>query len=597
MKNRLKKLSMQKKMVLAFAVPIIIIYIILNTVCYHFITVRYEEQLHYSMEQSSQQAVYFLENYVQNMQYLTGMIEGNGAIQEILSSDEFSAELPMDEEYREFWRLRDSFTGYDLSNPVYRLQLYVDDRKFYSSSHQYFFEESLVENRSDYAIMEEYLSRNETYLTVTEEDGASYVTLFKRIYAQDALKSPLNICSVSVEAERFEELVGNANVTGEGVAYLVDQNNQIVLVPNSEKISGIAEEELPLSGSEQDWEQTKLGGEAFFMIRKNIGDVGWQMISLIPLEEYHRQQMFIGIFQYIMIGSITVVVIVTSYILARYYVGRLSNLNQKMNVIQNGNLNVQLPVVQEKQGDEVDEIFSNFNFMVDELRRLMQEHFQLGKEVKISELKALQSQINPHFLYNTLDLINWMAMDYGAADIENIVWNLSRFYRLSLNKGKNILTVKEEVEHVQVYVNIENIHFDQAIHFTTEIPEEIEDKACLNIILQPLVENAIVHGIAEIPSIREMNIRVWAEVEDGDIIFHVQDDGPGMSREQVHQLETDYMNPSGKGYGVRNINFRIKLCFGEKYGITYDSEPGRGTTANIRIPLLEYEEAEKMIGN
>lgn len=211
----------------------------------------------------------------------------------------------------------------------------------------------------------------------------------------------------------------------------------------------------------------------------------------------------------------------------------------------------------------------------------------------MAEIRALQAQINPHFLYNMLDLINWIAMDYGASDIEKIAWNLARYYRLSLNHGKSVISIEEEVEHTQVYVNIENYHFDNAIQMTVDIPEELKHKACLNIILQPFVENAIVHGIAENSAISQCRIHVTAQRQEDDILFCIQDDGPGMTEEQIHDAVSVDMAQSGKGYGVKNINFRIKLCFGEKYGVQYKSQLGHGTTAMIRIPVMTIDEAEE----
>lgn len=131
-------------------------------------------------------------------------------------------------------------------------------------------------------------------------------------------------------------------------------------------------------------------------------------------------------------------------------------------------------ICRSKQKDEIEEIYHNFNGMVQEVQRLMQEHYKLGKEVKMAEVRALQAQINPHFLYNTLDLINWISMDYGAEEIGTLTWNLARFYRLSLNHGKSLITIGEEVEHVQVYVNIENYHFDNQISLNVDVPEELK---------------------------------------------------------------------------------------------------------------------------
>lgn len=597
MKKFFHNLSMQKKMVLMFTIPIIVVYVMLNTVCYHFILNRYEEQLRHSVQQTTKQAESFLESYIQNMKHLLSIIENNGAIQEVLQSKEYKTPKNMAEEYREFYKINSSFIQFSLMDTSYELEMYVDDEKFYSVNHQYFFEESLLKQREDYEEIERGISSNGMYLTVTDERGWDSITLLKRIYTNEITPELKNICGASVKKKAFEQVLKNANITSDGIVCLINQKNQIVCSSNDKMLKMIeSDDNFSLNGEKEDWKEVQIMNDMYFMTRVDIADMGWQMVSLIPLREYEAQYSFIRNFQYLMIVVITFLVFGTSLILSRNYVGRLRKLGEKMNVLPQENLNVQLPVALDEKGDELSEIYKKFNYMVTELKILMQEHYKLGKEVRMTELKALQAQINPHFLYNTLDLINWMAIDYGASDIEGLVWKLSRFYRLSLNKGKNVLTIREELEHVQMYLDIENVHFSEAIEYEIDVPEEIMDKACLNIILQPLVENAIVHGIAEISEIEHMRISIRGVIEDGDVVFYIEDDGPGMSREQVEQLESEYMNISGKGYGVRNINFRIKLCFGEKYGITYDSEIGKGTVARVRIPIMDCDEAEKNVG-
>ena len=227
-------------------------------------------------------------------------------------------------------------------------------------------------------------------------------------------------------------------------------------------------------------------------------------MALIPESEYNGQFRGLVLSAAVAVVVMMIMIMGASYFLSNYYVGRLKKLSMEMQHLQEGDLNVQLPSIQ--QGDEVEEVYRNFNFMVGEVRRLLREHFQLGKDARVAELRVLQAQINPHFLYNTLDLINWIAMDYEAEDIEKIAWNLARFYRLSLNHGKDLISIGEEVEHVQVYVNIQKFHYDDAVHLKVEVPEELRSLACLNIILQPFVENAILHGIGERTEIRQCSI-------------------------------------------------------------------------------------------
>lgn len=599
----MKSLSMQKRMTLSFAIPIILILIPINSLFYHFLTVKYEEKLQYSVEQASNQAYSFLTNYVQTMTYLSGLIENSGEIQKILASEHFNGNRTFDVQYREYRKLNNILISYELSNPIYRLGLYIPDEIIYSSNNYFFYGESNLKERDDYKEMEDALSKGNNYFALTKEkksiysrDNVNTVTMFSRIYTDNELPKPLNICSVSIEMEKLVQVMKNANITQDGIVYIVDQYDNVLFSSDFERVEDVQTmNEFPLTGGGVTWKLIKLGDEKYYMIRKSIDTANWQMISLIPIKEYRRQQIFIQVYQGIMIVLIIILAYGVAYLLSKHYIERLTNLKKKMNSLQSGDLNVQLQLDENELGDEIEEVYRNFNFMVGEVRRLMQEHYKLGKNVQVAELRALQSQINPHFLYNTLDLINWMAIDYCASDIETIVWNLSRFYRLSLNHGKSIISIREELEHVQMYVNIENFHFDNAITYSIDVSEDILDLACLNIIIQPFVENAIVHGIAEVPKIQKSNIEVMAFREGDDIVFHIKDDGIGMDEEQIRQIETGYMENTTKGYGIRNINFRIKLCFGDKYGVTYNSSPGQGTTAHIRIPALGMEEAEQKI--
>lgn len=598
MKMIFRKMSMRKRMILFFSIPPILLLFLLLMLFYPKILDKYKQQVQYSFQQSVSQAVSFLENYVQNMTYLGEMIENNGEVQEILSSDTFRENRNYDSQYDEFYRLNKEFGRFEFDNSIYRFVLYVPDSLVYSTNSYYFYGESRLEEREDYERMLENFKRGKDYLEYSEErkelsnfDTVDMLTLYHRILSKNT-QQQIGVCSVSIPLDEFINVMENANITHDGLVYLQNDRGNMIVTSNQELYERIAEQSsFPGSGEEWTFQNIILGESKYYCSRQNVGAGGWQMISLISREEYEGQYRIIAILLVAFAVIIALVIAIIATILSGYYVGRLTRLRNEMTDLQGGNLNVQLPVGAE--GDEIEAVYRDFNFMVNEVQRLMQEHYQLGKNVKMAEIRALQAQINPHFLYNTLDLINWIAMDYGASDIEKIAWNLARYYRLSLNHGKSVISIEEEVEHTQVYVNIENYHFDNAIQMTVDIPEDLKHKACLNIILQPFVENAIVHGIAENSAISQCRIHVTAQRQEDDILFRIQDDGPGMTEEQIHDAVSVDMAQSGKGYGVKNINFRIKLCFGEKYGVQYKSQPGHGTTAMIRIPVMTIDEAEE----
>lgn len=593
-------MSMHKRMMLYFAVPLILMQILLCSLCYPQVVRRYREKTDYSMEQSVSQAISFTESYLRNMTYLANMVEDNGVIQNTLSADGFGEERPYMEQWLEYYELNKEFNSYEISNSIYRFCLYVPDEVMYAGNQYYFDGVSRLKERSDYVDLRYALNTGEDYVAISRErdgvdqqDTSQMVTLYHRIASKKEKEEELGICSISVSAKYFQDIMKNANITSEGLVYLMSENGRMITSSNSSILQKMQKKGILLNyGAELFMEKKKEGQKEYYITRQNVDGASWQMILIIPESEYEDQYRFLWLSAALMLGSMIAVIVLMSYLLSGYYVGRLKKLNAEMTGLESGNLNANLPITTEE--DEIEEIYHNFNGMVQEVQRLMQEHYQLGKEVKMAEVRALQAQINPHFLYNTLDLINWISMDYGAEEIGTLTWNLARFYRLSLNHGKSLISIGEEVEHVEVYVNIENYHFDNAISLEVDVPEELKSYACLNIILQPFVENAIVHGIAEKPDIESCEIRIRARREEQDIIFSVQDDGPGVDVEQMQKETQQDIRTAQHGYGVRNINFRLKLCFGEKYGVTY-LESEKGTHVEIKIPVMTIAEAEEKI--
>lgn len=601
MKKFLNGMSMRKRMTLFFAVPTIFLLILLLLLAYPRIIGQYKNQLQYSFEQSVNQAVSFLESYIQNMTHLAEIVEYSGEVQEVAASQNFRKDCDYGEQYDEFYRLNKEFGTYEFSNSFYRFILYVPDARVYSQNCYYFYGESRLFERDDYSNMKEQFNLGKDYIgcsterkSMDNQDTDEMVTLYHEIQSRTTGEK-VGVCSVSMPAEEFRSVMENADITENGLVYLLNEKGEVIVNSNAELYRELSRKNLlPQNGDVWTFGNMQMDSNKYYISRQNVGNGGWQMISLIPEWEYEGQYQ-IFVFEVIFCAIIIAAAIaLIAGLLSSYYVGRLTKLRMEMADLQRGNLNVQLPA--SPQGDEIEEVYRDFNFMVNEVQRLLQEHYQLGKNVKVAEIRALQAQINPHFLYNTLDLINWIAMDYGACEIENIAWNLARYYRLSLNHGKSVISIEEEVEHTQVYVNIENYHFDNAIEMTADVPEELKTLACLNIILQPFVENAIVHGIAEDSSITKCKIHIEIRREEGDIVFQIEDDGPGITPGQMEDAVSVDLSQTGKGYGVKNINFRIKLCFGEKYGVHYEQGLERGTRAIIRIPQMTVEEAmERMV--
>ena len=229
--------------------------------------------------------------------------------------------------------------------------------------------------------------------------------------------------------------------------------------------------------------------------------------------------------------------------------------------------------------------------MVKRINNLVQQQYQAGRDIKNAELKALQAQINPHFLYNTLDLINWKAIDKNVPEITEITHALAKFYKLSLNQGKDVVTLRDEINHISTYVQIQNLRFDEKIGFCISIPEDLYQYGILKLLLQPIVENAIIHGI--LPKKGENYkgiIEITGSIDKEDLVLNIRDNGVGITKEKIKSIFNNTNVRNKNGYGIKNINDRIKLYYGEKYGLTYQSCEEMGTTVTIYIPAIRFKD-------
>ncbi|WOC31730.1 MULTISPECIES: sensor histidine kinase [Caproicibacterium] len=595
-RQKFRQWPMQKKMFCAYTVPTICIIILANAVAFPIISHYYKEELKNTITLTNDQAQNFMLNHAQNMDYIAQLITRNWEIKETLSSPNFGSHQNAGEAYREFYNLNDEFENIELSNDIYRIGIYLPDSLMYANNNYYFYPESELKSRKDYADLLHSLSANQYYFaTIREKEyynpklTEKYLALFQplRIITSQG-KERLYVVKVEIQLKNLVHILDNASDVMHSSTYLVSASGKEICSSNGAAALN-SSEDVPA-----DWSLRTVQHIRCYVFSRQLVRYKWQVLTYIPQKELSHRASVIWILAVILLVGLCSAVAVISYQLSRSYAGRLSLINQRMKHLGDEGTTDRF-VLQAGSGDEIDQICHTFNEMAEQLHYSMQERFLLGKKVASANLKALQAQINPHFLYNTLDLINWGAMDYGATEIADLARNLGQFYRLSLNHGKMAILIADELRHVQAYVNIENAHFGGAINLSLQVPDSIRELACLNIILQPLVENAIVHGIAEHPAIVECNITICAVHSENDLLLQVQDDGPGMTAEQMRTILQEEYQSTYNGYGVKNIHSRIRLCYGEAYGISYQSCLGEGTTATIRIPAMHLEELNALL--
>jgi two-component system sensor histidine kinase YesM len=217
---------------------------------------------------------------------------------------------------------------------------------------------------------------------------------------------------------------------------------------------------------------------------------------------------------------------------------------------------------------------------------LMDKQAQAAEDLRIAEFNSLQAQINPHFLYNTMDMINWLAQQGRTSEVSNAVQSLSRFYKLTLSRKQSISTIASEEEHVSIYVHLQNMRYHDSIQWISDIPDELMEYSIPKLTLQPVVENAILHGILE-KETKEGTIVLTGWTEDEDIVLLISDDGVGIPANKLPTIlsGTGQSSSGGTNIAIYNTHRRLQILYGDRYGLTYSSKPGQGTEVLIRIPM------------
>lgn len=363
--------------------------------------------------------------------------------------------------------------------------------------------------------------------------------------------------------------------------YITDQEGKLVF------------EESRFSGKNQNYdltyseflEQRDRGSADYTILCEQSNTTGWTVWLYQPVGLAGESMRPIGV-----MAGVTILICIFAAVLAYFITsgmvsGRIERLTCLMQEVQEGSMDMQ---VGSDDRDEIGMLYRGFGSMMKRIRTLIKEVY-LGKITqKEAELKALQAQINPHFLYNTLSLINWKALAAGEEDISRMTLAMSTFYRTALNRGRNVLQVEAELSNTRAYLEIQSMLHDGDFDYEIEVQPEILQCESLNLILQPLVENAIHHGIEEKTDGRgKISVRGWKE--DNCVWFMVEDNGVGMEQEVADKILT----MESKGYGVRNVDERIRLCYGEKYAMKVESVVGKGTKMTIHFPAKQLVDIQK----
>ncbi|MCF7756651.1 sensor histidine kinase [Paenibacillus xylanexedens] len=409
------------------------------------------------------------------------------------------------------------------------------------------------------------------------------------------------VIMIDLKLRSVSQAARNVTLGKSGYVMVTDAEGQSVYKPEHPLIEHIPTDWFP-SGESGTFTADTEGGRLLFMYQSSTF-TGWRTVGVFPtrdsISEVRQIQFYVVSFVFV----VCLFGLSASLWFSRSIAQPIFRLMSYMRRAETGNLR---PGRWSDRADEIGMLGNSYNRMLVQIRQLISLNELRERQKRDAEMRSLQEHIKPHFLYNTLDTIHWMARKEGAEDVSGMVGALSRLFRIGLSKGQDYIPLHSEIEHMTSYLQIQQTRYRDRLQYTLNIPEEMRDLFVLKLLLQPLIENAIYHGIKGRRG--PGHIRVEARLEHNRLLLTVQDNGAGMSNERLAEmqqlleaplasLEASSPGMTGKSYGMLNVQARLRLSFGDEYGIVLVSQEGEGTSVTIIHPLMRELPPTKQINN
>ena len=385
---------------------------------------------------------------------------------------------------------------------------------------------------------------------------------------------------VSIEEKVLEKICRSAQVTGDSrvnFLFITDKDNNIVSYSDKELIG----ENIHRIIEKQENGLARVQGEDFYVFQEEIPSTKWQIVSVLNVNYVYDKlndiQKIISIVSLLLAVLVIVLVACVSKNMSRY----INNILNTMNKVQGGKLSSKVPISKGEK-NEISQIATHFNVMMNTVNEQMEMIKEAGKREKEAEIRALEAQINPHFVYNTLDSINWLAIENGQKEISSMLSQFAQILRYQIQKSNKIVTIEEELGYLEKYLFLQKVRFMDSFEYVIECQETVKMCRINKMIFQPFIENAILHGVADMENGGLISIRIQ-NVDDNFLDFTVSDNGYGMTEEQIRLIFTERAN-HGNSIGVLNVLDRLDLYYGKDYSIKVQSHTGKGTVITTTIP-------------
>lgn len=414
------------------------------------------------------------------------------------------------------------------------------------------------------------------------------VTLSKAI--RDSYTNEVSgIFFIDLNYSVISDLCENNSLGAKGYIFILDQDGNIIYHPQQQLLySGLKTERIEeVMNSQSDHFVTEEGSKSKLYTISTSKKTGWTIVGVAYISELMKNKTQTQLLYILVAIILLAAVMIITAIISAEITRPIKILKDSMKKVEQGHFkNANIECIAD---NEIGSLSKAFNMMITEIQNLMEKNIHEQKEKRKSELRALQAQINPHFLYNTLDSIIWMGESNKPKEVVVMTSALAKLLRQSISNENEVLTIAQEIDYIKSYLTIQKMRYKDKLEYEIQVDEDIYDEEIIKLVVQPIVENAIYHGIKFKDT--KCLLQIIGYSSGNDIIIKVIDNGVGMSEEVLsHIFDEHKVNYKSNGIGVYNVQKRLKLHYGSHYGITYESKLGKGTTATIRIPKRKVQE-------
>lgn len=479
----------------------------------------------------------------------------------------------------------DSLLSYvEKENYVESLAIYIPDDYSYIMDERNYFPSSRINHTVWYQTLSE--SNGKSIWIHDKDENSSAATMLsyatKAINLTDYRQSACTV-KINMSIPKLSVLLRTAITVSGSNFYILDEKGEVL-------ISGISDVNRKYedfqTNSLNKWVRHTNNEKTYYTYQAAISNCDWYLAAIVAEEDLNNPplkqsyKIYLGI---LLVSAILIFLI--CYLFTTSITKRISSLASTMRRVQD-----KKDLIQSNPPSTYDEIYDltiSYNYMVAEMNAMIEREYLSGVSQRNAEFRALRAQINPHFLYNTLEIINYYAEEQNSETVNELITNLAVFYKISLSSGQDFYQIAQELSLLDAYITIINIRYQNIVTLKCEIPTEFYEYEIPKITLQPLVENAVIHGILEKES-KKGSIILKAEEIGRNIVVSIQDDGVGMDAELLRKLNCNipilHKENSQNHYGISNINDRLTSVYGEQFKLNYTSIKGVGTTVFFTIP-------------